>query len=780
MAGHGLPGIRVLRSGRVSPGATCPASTVSDHGVGARDRSCTAASFGRALRSLSTIAHDRFRRLCCRSYSSSLARSSSMTAQGASRNALRFVEDETAQQALLSVFERAREAEDPNGRRVLVMLVSRRLACLYEMLIASGQVERFDPDQFEVVTDRVLDASPPGWSDRRAILIDDVINLGSTLVDRYDDLVERVGDKHLVTAMVALRDRDRGNPAFAHHLDIESERNGGPLERTEDELQELARQLATCLYRSLTPYFTDFPIFAPVQMSPDVLEELICSGRWLTADVTARIGDGSQRAYSFVAAESTEEHIRRKAVAAAVELAELFKVRVYTAKQNDDDRLRVRIVPICVPGEVMPSRLDRALGSLEELIHDAGNSGLKWQGWKPRAKHRLLQMYLSACLAEEFWNDLRQCGAEIGEISAEKLEDGHLGSYFGEQHYDGVRNAYAHAMELYRRSPDDGPAARDELPLQLDSLLWRHPEVRQHARYVADLAPSDEDDGDSAAPRRPAAGSAVHLGQHKLWVQRILNIFGEIDASFEHPQAKRLRELSYEEYQRYRGDPGSFPDIGPRILLQGIRPREITDAVLGNDGKDGLWRRVVVTLALDIGNDLGIAVPTTIGDDWRDPVSRQFRSGEGAFLAHMSHSRLRTITATEAVEQLDALTRDAFGLPLSGDLSDKDRERATDRIGEESHRIKDAIPGDRLLQLWTGIVREVRDTSFIADFKTTIGGEDHTRMTFEIEGVLSQNDQELIAEDIPIEWLVYESEWNGRPVRSRCVRLVPPTASVSD
>ena len=90
-------------------------------------------------------------------------------------NALRFVEDEAARRALLKVFREAQQITGTEtGRPVLVMLVSRRLACLYEMLVASGDVDRFDPAGFEVVTDRVPDAGNDDWSGRRAVLIDDV------------------------------------------------------------------------------------------------------------------------------------------------------------------------------------------------------------------------------------------------------------------------------------------------------------------------------------------------------------------------------------------------------------------------------------------------------------------------------------------------------------------------------------------------------------------------------------------------------------------------------
>ena len=688
-------------------------------------------------------------------------------------DALRFVKDEAAREALLKVFQEARQITDTDpGRPVVVMLVSRRLACLYEMLVASGDIDRFDPAGFEVVSDRVLDADRDNWAGRRAVLIDDVMNLGSSLTSRYDDLCDLIGDRSLITVLVALRDKGRSSPAFVRHLGIRSEAEGGPLERSDEELDELARQLATCLYRSLMPYFTDFPFLKLIQVRSAVLDELLSTERWMVADVTAPISGEGQHAYTLLPTVDTEELIHSKAVAPAIALADLLKVRVYTAEPETGVHW-MRIVPIGVPGAVMPTQLDGALKALTDELHEIGDSGLRWSTWKPRAKHRLLQMYTSACVAAEFWCDLVEAGAMDEDFEQDHIEDGHLRSYFGED-FKGVLDAFRHAVTLYQEAAVTDRAAIERSPFEPESSLWGNPLVRRTAYLMGDLIKdANGRGGNSAEPAAPSPGKQARLGDHKIWVQRVLSVFGVIDTELEKRQAETLGGMSYEEYTRYR-DGKDFQRLGPRVMSQGVRLSELAAAVTGDASRDDVWRRALPSLALDIGNDLGVAVPITTDNGDNQPVFRQYRSGEGAFLASKPHNLLRNVTRENASSHLDDLTVDAIPAGVTD----------TDWAVDEAFRVQKAIPGDRLLQRWVGRVTDVRSGSFTANFVTTIGGEDHERATFQAEETLSKSDQEKLKKDALVEWLVYESGDGSvgtrSPVRSRVFRIMQPAAATRD
>ena len=685
-------------------------------------------------------------------------------------DALRFVEDEAARKVLLKVFRQAQQITDTkSGRPVLVMLASRRLACLYEMLVASGDIGRFDPVGFEVVTDRVLDTDSENWSGRRAVLIDDVMNLGSSLTGRYDDLCDLIGDRSLITVLVALRDKGRSSPAFVEHMGMRSEAEGGPLERSDKQLDELARHLATCLYRSLMPYCTDFPILKPIQARSAVLDELLRTERWMVADVTAPIIGEGQHAYTLLPTADTENLIRSKAAASAIALADLLKVRVYTAEPETGFPW-LRIVPIGVPGAVMPTQLNSALQALTDELHEVGPSDLRWSRWKPRAKHRLLQMYISACVAAEFWHDLGDAGAVDDDFGQGHIEDGHLRSYFGED-FEGVLDAFSHAVTLYQEADGTGPAARERFPFEPESSLWGDPRVREAAYLMGELIKdANGGGGSSAEPAAPPSGKQARLGDHKIWVQRVLSVFGVIDTELEKDQAKQLGSMPYEDYRRYRAGK-DFQSLGPRVMSQGVRLSELAEAVTGDASRDDVWRQALPSLALDIGNDLGVAVPMTTDNGDNQPVFRQYRSGEGAFLASKPHNLLRNITRENACSHLDFLTVDAIPAGTTN----------TDWALDEAFRVQKAIPGARLLQRWVGRVIDVSSGSFTANFVTTIGGEDDERATFQTEGTLSESDQEKLEVGALVEWLVYESGDESVGMRSqersRVFRIMQPAAA---
>ena len=172
-------------------------------------------------------------------------------------------------------------------------------------------------------------------------------------------------------------------------------------------------------------------------------------------------------------------------------------------------------------------------------------------------------------------------------------------------------------------------------------------------------------------------------------------------------------------------------------------------------------------MALDIGNDLGVAVPMTTDNGDNQPVFRQYRSGEGAFLASKPHNRLLETTPENASSYLDFLTVDA--LPAGADH--------TDWALEEAARVREAIPGGRLLQRWIGEVTAVTDGSFTANYVTTLDGEDTERATFRAEATLSESDQEKLKVGAVVEWLVYESVGTRSPVRSRMFRIAQPAAA---
>lgn len=666
------------------------------------------------------------------------------------RSVLRFVDDEAARDALLGAFRQAGQTTAAAGGKVLVMLASQRVACIYEMLAGGGEIERFDPDRFEVVGSLAADTGRVVCAGRRVVLIDDAARHGDSLARRCDELRDQVGDRGAVTVLAALRDKDRASPAAMQRLGIRPEEQGGPLERSSAQLDDWALQTATCLYRSLTPLCADLPALKPIDAPAAAVDELLATRRWLTADVTAPIAGAGQRACTLVPAAGTEDLIRSKAPAALMEIAELLKVRLWAAAPQAGVR-RLRVVPVGAPAAAMPAQLDAILHALPGELLGAGDAGVRWERWRPRGKHRLLQWLISACVAAEFWHDLTEAGAATGELGPDCVEEGLLRLCFGPD-ADAAVAAFGRAAAVYRDADaGGGPPVRDPFPFEPESALRRDPTAQRTMFLMRGLISGVE-------PPEPPPGDTTRLAGHMIWVQRVLTVFAAAEGQATRPAGR----------SEARSPAAASERLGRRTADGGVRLGELARAVTGAAGPGDVWRRALPSLALDIGIDLGVAVPATADNGRAQPVFRQYQPGRGAFLVGKPHNRLRDAGPQNVASRLDYLTRHALEQTRPADVTETGWALA------EAARIRRAIPDVCLLQRWVGQVVEVEDGWFTADFVTTIGGEDVERGAFRAAETLNGPDRESLGVGAIVEWLVYGPDDTAPEGTSRVMRVTHP------
>lgn len=680
------------------------------------------------------------------------------------------VRDEELRAALSRLFVRAHEAASTSttdGAPTVVLLVSRRLSCVFDMLVASGMDLL---DGCEVMTDRALDGGASDLRGRRVILLDDSIVLGTTLVDLYDDVVSRTGRDDLVTVMVAAIDADRYNPAFTDRLHIDVKSGDGAISRSTKDLEGFAFDVASCLYRAGIPYFTDFPACTPVSATREALDSLLSSSRWFVADVSApkMFAGETRRAWTLVPTSDTAERIRGRGAAAAMAIAEVLKVRVYASIEGSFAR-GVRVVPIGVPGAVADVRLDEILAGLRKET----GFDVRCDSWRPRAKHRLVQMYLSACVLAELWPELTTLGFSE-KLDHSALDQAPLRTYFGSEDAEVVFRAFDTAISAYQAR--DGSDALDKaVPLRLRSGLGRRPEVRHRmilSRLTIDATQELAEAGQlsllssAVEPDRPAAGKAVRVDP--FWVLHLLLVFGFVDRELERPQEEMLRSYDYDRYVRYRAN-GGDDTAGPRVLKQGITMHELTSMILPDINVSDAWCASLTSLAVDLGNDLGIVVPTTLEDS--GVVSRQYRSGETAYLAG------------GAPEDLARQYRDdlrAGNLFCWAVLEDLMAERPA--ALEEFYRdldavVSHAVPGE-LTQAWQGVVTERLDEGFRASVESRLieGEIDVAELS---ASLVDENDAERVLEGARFDWIVWRSiDAIGKPELIARVRLAPSAASL--
>jgi hypothetical protein len=676
--------------------------------------------------------------------------------------ALAPIRDERLGRAVQRVFEHGKALVERHAAtdRMLIVLVSRRMTCLYHMLKSAGLVDFRDA---EVVSDRAINSSSIDLRNRSVLLLDDAFILGSTFADLYDDLTQPDRGAKVI-ALVACVDEERYSRALLAHVGIEISADG-PEFCTTKELERFGLDLARCLYRAGIPYFTDFPVVRKLSIRDDALDVILRGDRWYVADVTPvpEFAGPGRRAYSLIPRDFVAKSIRSRLAGSVGTIAELLKVRLYVSRSGGEQTMQ--IVPIGVPGAVMLDRLNRELESIAEaLTHAKGR--FNWRSWDPAAKHRLLQMYLSTAVLAEVW---REVGPLVGQsLNQDVLERGHVELYFGEQDRDAVLGAFDAAVAAYIDAADDPAWPGMDPPIVPKSGLGDHPEVRRglstssvFVETAAELRDSMEVLRATVPPGPPARSEICVVD--RFWVHEVLEVFGLVDERLERPQELSLRVYDYDRYDRYRKADGD-ETLGPRIIKQGITVNELSRLLAPNFYASDEWERVVFSLAIDVGNDLGVVVPSTKAIDKNGPVFRQYRSGETAFLVSRAYAELERGEPEVLAQTLDWYTAEVLKVDFADDIESFIRD--VRRIDAAS------LQGGELLQIWDGVVTKVTETHVELDVASRLNDDaDSARLEL---GLFGPADRRALARDSRVEWIVVDRvDERGRPHRHASVRVLP-------
>jgi hypothetical protein len=306
-------------------------------------------------------------------------------------------------------------------------------------------------------------------------------------------------------------------------------------------------------------------------------------------------------------------------------------------------------------------------------------------------------------------------------------------------------------------------------------------------------------------PARPAAASPTKVDP--FWVLHFLLVFGFVDQELERKQEEVLRSYDHQRYVRYRENNGD-DEAGPRILKQGITIHELTSVILPDVDMSETWFGSLASLAVDLGNDLGIVVPTTL-ESPDGLTSRQYRSGETAFLAGVPpeglvrfhhegvEARNRPTLSSREPSPGGTLTvppmaaEEAMGRYCeelkSGNLfcwavlDDLAADRPT--VFEEFYNDLDAIVAHalrgQLAQAWQGTVTERLEAGFraVVESRLVRGETDVAELS---DTLIDENERSGIREGARFDWTVWRNlDAVGKPELVARVRL-RPTSSASD
>jgi hypothetical protein len=669
------------------------------------------------------------------------------------------VSDPVLREGVRTLFRSAQEFID-GGAVQAVILAARRLACVYQVLVDAGEPPLRGA---VVVSDRSRDMSLDPTL-RGVLILDDSVVLGSTLHRLAGSVRERCPDAEVLVRSVVV-DADQQVRYLLDSLDF------APVaERDADAVRTFSSELVHCLSRHQVPFFSDFPVAAPVRLDRAAWLRHLHLPDWHVADVTAPLLDQPDRqSLAHVPGDVVCDTLLRRLVPQVAELVDAFKVRSYTRIVGDD--VQVVLVPIAL---LAPARTATVAAAVEALARAGGLEGLAWQQWDAETQQRFVQYAASACLLAEYRRLL-----DVHESVSEALAPVPFSLFFGVLEHPA--RAFLDALVQQFLSAD--PAAADA-PLQLrvevptPSPLLREPRVRQLLFSTRELLEG------VGGPPRPDTGQLTKIGL--LFGHAIASVFGYIDETLETEQRQLIAALpdiaGYEAWRRE--GPG-------RVLSHGFTLAELTRSLVPSGVATDAWARSLVAFGLDIGNDLGIIVPVTQVDPTRDIVYRCYRLGETAFLANRplptSLARVEARPNSDGLqlhELLDAMAATAArGYPVHDAVVALEAAVPPQRLAlperQESSAVGDAglaalvsaVRGT-LVEGWNGVITDVSHDGFVVADLTPAHAGEPVLARLPIDWI-SSDERPQTRPGRRLVWSIWERERAGAKTRSSTLRLLP-------
>lgn len=646
------------------------------------------------------------------------------------------------------IFTDAQNLIDDHGYRLVVM-AARRLPCLYQALVAGGMPQLTGAT---VITDRALGHLQPGeWS--RVLVLDDSVILGSTLARLYDDIKAMPGVKDVATRAICLDLQE-----YAAYL-TKHARVTALAKVSSEEVAEFSQDLVRLLFATSTPFFSDFPVSQRFDLPRDQWLRSLEDSRWRVADATAPLLQSSNRsALVLLPTAATTADILGGLPDALVKLIDFLKVRVYVEHTKLDERVRIRVVPICLFKPCSEDDIFSAAESLSKTIATSSSNKVLLQSSETTL--RAMQYLTSLYVLHRVGRNL--LGSKVYDANQDQLVDPVAESLSFGPCLNDVRDADRHIATLAaRRHTPAPPLTRANnsprpYPLlqepKLQKLVWEQQE------WLATIG----------LPPEPKRGEITKIGLG--FSHAVISLFGYISENFERHQRKKIAALpSMAAYRK------KFPrNSDARLLDMGFTVEELRGLLcLTHANRE--WAESSMTLALDIGNDLGVTVPVTSCDRVRKVWYRAFRLGETASLASVPFGEMRW--GNQSQDEVTKSLKGGYPLksfstgipshPASWGEQVQGRKARTDELRKLVTR---ALPG-RTRERFFGTVDYVQEgVSFIATLRSSEGA---FAGQAEFDWAVLADDSREITEGCEVSWTRFERMEEGNRLRSSRVRILP-------
>lgn len=483
---------------------------------------------------------------------------------------LRHISDVPVRRRLMDMLRRAysRLEEDET---LTVVLAARRMACLHALAVTHGDLGRDAQGSVSnrVISDRFLMQFPrEWWTGRHVLVLDDSVNTGRAIRRRLERLRQLGLGDDAIEVEVAVTSTSTEPYAPVRRL-IDSG-SVPPLRRDGRQIAELSRQFARLFALENLPYFTDFAVSQRVDHDPIVdLDEVDDAFFRFDVSSAAVSGTGGR---SLVLVPREPDELLTRLPAALRSRVDLLKLRLFLSR-SERGGVFARCVPIITFEPLDLDFLRTVLGRCE--VPSVQNEG---DARAPSAEAEALE-------AEELLNEL---AIRAGITLLDRLRDSTAGSDGDAGLWRGI------SCEVFR------------VDTHLMKLLTGLTEGQ--LAPLPSLGQDGEDDGARLDPRHltafkwPGDGSSLEELPAHAWIivgDDIVRVVYEL-----------LRKL-VTEYE----DPSEPPRARLRFSLAQLA--KVCEA-----------SPLAVSLAIDVLNDLGTAVPGNVWDGRERVIHRSYAPGE--------------------------------------------------------------------------------------------------------------------------------------------------------
>jgi hypothetical protein len=276
----------------------------------------------------------------------------------------------------------------------IIVLIARKAICLFDLFSHLG----INRPQGEIVSDRVLDLEVEYFRDKKVMVIDDTLILGTTLKSIKEKLTNNNVDFQIAVFCV---DKDNWQKELIIPDYIENY-------YTSQKLLDFCIVLVRAFSLVSIPYLIDFPITNLNHLTRKEFEKISNHEDLKSVKLSVNY-NGNNELYTFLLDKNIKSKFYEKIGESFKIIIDVVKIRAFVSI-IDETNLRIRLVPIVLLHDISG-------GTINEIFQKIISCSEKEESFqkllvKPEIRLRFIQYYLSVSLGKNFIENIANSGLQ--------------------------------------------------------------------------------------------------------------------------------------------------------------------------------------------------------------------------------------------------------------------------------------------------------------------------------------------------------------------------------